>query len=785
MSHRHGLRQIGRSTVTPNMFLNKRQHYSSWIKQHYHQWFQQRRKGEQEATANRIGLWSGLVVAGLSVGFSAIGAWNILEQQSYNLLHHAQRELVGTPSWNDDIVVVAIDEASVQHFGRFPWSRDRYASLLDQLWVAQPAAIAFNIFFPEATDQDSRLAEAINRSSNVVLAVGTDSQGHKLGITNTIAAPAEGAFLPGDTSNPLDIDGVSRRAKLYSNQGTPSLGLATLQVYIENISRTAQASATASHSQSALPSAIPPAIPPATFANTAVPEIAVPEITFSNTAVPEIAVPKLKSPRAAFLRTVFSSTAFSNTAFSNTTPQNITRPNVTSAEALLERLIPKHDGPLWLNWPGEISSLTPTLAISPTSAFSHTDPPGALKVYSYLDVVEGRVDATLFQNKIVLVGSTLTGVDPLRTPFHQDPPVSGVFLYAAKINNLLDQSFLQRPPQWYGTLLLVILALVSSRLFKKQGVYRRLAVVVGFPVCWSALALGSFFLGWWLPVAAPIGTILLSAIAVQLHEQQEKQQLMALFSMNVSPGTAELIWRHKGEILDQGELAAQTLTATVLFMDIRGFTSIAESLPTQQLLPWLNQYFETMTDCIMNHGGMVDKYIGDAIMAVFGAPVPRTTPEEVKADAIAALNASLEMHERLKSLNRHLAQQGLPTIKFGVGIHTGPLIGGTVGNRHRLNYSLFGDTVNIAARLETMTKALPDNAPFRVLISADTYDYANADFPVQLFRSTRLRGRTAQTDIYTLMGKMEQPSRRKTDRVEPVAQLQSVPQTVDVTAKAS
>jgi adenylate cyclase len=188
----------------------------------------------------------------------------------------------------------------------------------------------------------------------------------------------------------------------------------------------------------------------------------------------------------------------------------------------------------------------------------------------------------------------------------------------------------------------------------------------------------------------------------------------------------------------------------VLFMDIRGFTSIAETLPSQQLLPWLNQYFETMTDCIMKHGGMVDKYIGDEIMAVFGAPLPRTRPEEIQADAIAALHAALEMHERLRSLNQHLAAQNLPLIKFGIGIHTGQLIGGTVGNRHRINYSLFGDTVNIAARLESMTKALPEEAPFKLLLSADTCQYTQDYFPVQLFRSGQLRGREGHTDVYTI-----------------------------------
>jgi class 3 adenylate cyclase len=275
-------------------------------------------------------------------------------------------------------------------------------------------------------------------------------------------------------------------------------------------------------------------------------------------------------------------------------------------------------------------------------------------------------------------------------------------------------------------------------------------LVIGFPLVWSGVALGYFWAGWWIPVAAPIGTVMFSALAIQLHEQRERQQLMALFSMHVSPETAEMIWQRKSEILSQGDLAAQDLTATVLFMDIRGFTTIAETLPSQQLLPWLNQYFETMTDCIMEHGGMVDKYIGDAIMAVFGAPVPRMRPAEVKADAIAAVEAAIKMQQRLGVLNRKLVQQGLPVIKFGIGIHTGPLVAGTVGNRYRLNYSLFGDTVNVAARIEKLTKTLPETAPLQLLLSSTTADYIHTRFPLKRVSSSTLRGRQEASDLYTL-----------------------------------
>ncbi|MEO0458568.1 MAG: adenylate/guanylate cyclase domain-containing protein [Cyanobacteria bacterium P01_A01_bin.114] len=240
-------------------------------------------------------------------------------------------------------------------------------------------------------------------------------------------------------------------------------------------------------------------------------------------------------------------------------------------------------------------------------------------------------------------------------------------------------------------------------------------------------------------------------IARQLQTQHDKQQLMNLLAMSVAPETAQLIWQRKQEIFEQGELAAQELTATVLFMDIRGFTTIAEKLPSKALLGWLNEYFEAMTDCIMAHGGVVDKYIGDAIMAVFGAPFPRTRPEQIQQDAIAAIQASVQMHQKLAELNQHFVNSHRPPVAFGIGIHTGALVAGTVGNRYRMNYSMFGDTVNVAARIEKMTKALSGTATYQILISDATQRHIQDRFKTQIFCSTALRGRGAETLVYKVI----------------------------------
>ena len=342
-----------------------------WIKQQYSVIFKRRRSGKsRSAPVSQLSLWPGLVVATISVGLSAVGAWGLLEQQSYDNLHQAKRKFTGEPMWDSRVVIIAIDEASVVRLGRFPWSRSRYADLLNQLQSAQPAAITFDILFPEPTDQDLAFGQAIADSGNVVLAVGTDQPGNYLNVSPSIAEQADGFFLRGDIGSRGDNDGVSRRLPLASSrEGVPALSLATLQVYADTLANTFQ-----SEVQSGA---------------------------------------------------------------------------VGSAEIFPAALIPPNET-VWINWPGEATAAYQS---------SHIND---LKTYSYADVVDGLVDTQVFQNKIVLVGATIGGIDPLRTPFHKDVPVSGVYLYAAALNNLLNQSFLRRPSIWHNTLVLVGLSFLGS-----------------------------------------------------------------------------------------------------------------------------------------------------------------------------------------------------------------------------------------------------------------------------------------------------------------------------------
>ncbi|MEG4023406.1 adenylate/guanylate cyclase domain-containing protein [Microcoleus sp. S13C4] len=390
----------------------------------------------------------------------------------------------------------------------------------------------------------------------------------------------------------------------------------------------------------------------------------------------------------------------------------------------------KQEKKVWINWPGKTENL-------PT--------------YAFVDVVEGRIPADALTNKLVLVGIVATGFDPISSPLNKT--TAGVYLYAALVDNLLNQRLLQRLPVLVEILLLLGIGPLTALVLGKRGVKERIAIALGLPVVWiaaAALLFGFFF--WWVPIAAPIGTLILSSTALQLREQYEKQQLMRLFEKHVAPETAQLIWERKAEIFEQGELEPQELTATVLFMDIRSFTSISEKMRPRDLLTWLNNYLEAMTNCIMDHGGVVDKYIGDAIMAVFGVPFCHSEYRQIQQDALNAVAACIAMHERLHQLNQQLRIERKPLIKFGIGLHTGQLVAGSVGGSRRLNYSVIGDAVNVAARLEAMNKEIVSDSPFNLLVTARTFAYVRDRYEGQKVGSIQLRGKKELTVVYAILG---------------------------------
>jgi adenylate cyclase len=178
---------------------------------------------------------------------------------------------------------------------------------------------------------------------------------------------------------------------------------------------------------------------------------------------------------------------------------------------------------------------------------------------------------------------------------------------------------------------------------------------------------------------------------------------------------------------------------TVLFSDIRGFTGLAESLAPETVVKLLNEYFADMTPIIFSHRGLLDKYLGDGMMAVFGAPYPS---EESAANAVAA---AIDMQRRMVSLNEELAEAGLPQIAIGIGINTGTVTVGYIGSEQRTDYTVIGDTVNLTARLEKQA------GPWQILISQRTLEAVGGRFPVSMFGEVQLRGKSLPVQVYEVV----------------------------------
>ncbi len=397
--------------------------------------------------------------------------------------------------------------------------------------------------------------------------------------------------------------------------------------------------------------------------------------------------------------------------------------------------------------------------------------PAAFDFVSADAVISGRVPAARIQDRIVIVGTVADSVkDSFVTPLAAlpaaDPQMFGISLHAHATSQLLRMALDGNPPlrflsDWQEAILVVLAAALGSLVAGALRYRLLLWVTLAGILLLAGGAITAMFFAWWIPLAPPLLAIFLSAgftlSYVSRVERQQKNQLMRLFSRYVAPEVANQIWAHREDYLDSA-LAPRPLRlqATVLFSDIKGFTSISEQLSATELMLWLNQYTAAMASIVMAHGGMIDKFIGDAVMAVFGAPIPRSETSAIQRDAIAAVDCALAMAARLESLDAAWGQTGLPRIAIRIGIYSGPLVAGSLGSQERTEYTVIGDTVNVAARLESVDKDWPGlegGEICRILVGDTTRSLIGAEFNIEQIGSTGLKGKSMPIDIYRVRGR--------------------------------
>jgi len=244
------------------------------------------------------------------------------------------------------------------------------------------------------------------------------------------------------------------------------------------------------------------------------------------------------------------------------------------------------------------------------------------------------------------------------------------------------------------------------------------------------------------------------------RETVERALLMQLFSRHLSREVAEAIWRQRDQFLDGGRPRPERLVVTALFADLRGFTSVAEKHTPEALLEWLNEYVTAMTQEVSGHGGVIRQFAGDAIVAIFGIPVPRETQSDIDQDARNAVLCALAMEAALRGLNQRWRMQGRPGAGMRIGIYTGAAVSGTLGNADRSEYVVLGDTVNTASRLESYDKERfapdADARPARILIGEPTLLRLGGRFETEWVEDVALRGKENLIRIYRVIGMREE-----------------------------
>jgi adenylate cyclase len=392
--------------------------------------------------------------------------------------------------------------------------------------------------------------------------------------------------------------------------------------------------------------------------------------------------------------------------------------------------------------------------------------PDTFPSYTLSELMDGQIPAEALKDKLVLIGA----MAPSLVDYHLLPSGEsryGVEQHAYVVSQLLNIALGNRTPvrfwsEW-GELAWLLLWCVAGGVagYRRGGnLLFGLVTLLGLG---GIVVSGALFFreGWWIPTIPPamgwLGGLTLSVTYFSTRERGERRQLMQIFERHVSPEVAATLWDARQDFFAHGGVKPDQLTATVLFTDLAGFTSIAERMEPATLMSWLNVYMDEMSQIVIAHGGMINKYIGDAIMAVFGVPIKRTSEAEMIEDARRAVECALRMGERLQELNAVWQKEGLPSIGMRVGIHTGPLMAGSLGGRLRMEYTVIGDTVNIASRLESFDKTVAEpteQQPCRILIGEISFQYLKEIFHCEAVGDCHLKGKQQPLKIYRVVNRL-------------------------------
>ncbi|KEF40875.1 MAG: adenylate cyclase [Cyanobium sp. CACIAM 14] len=399
---------------------------------------------------------------------------------------------------------------------------------------------------------------------------------------------------------------------------------------------------------------------------------------------------------------------------------------------------------------------------------------GSFHLWNLQDVLGRRpIPPDQIRGHIVLIGSTAPSLRDL-FPVPQTRSalgarqllVPGVEIHAHRLAALMDRYVAGDPrrvrtlPEWVervAEVLAVVLGIVLGEAFT---LLRRSVIVVGLVamlmVGGAVLLLYNFV---WIGLSLPLLGLIAMAGAAWVRRgassQKQHQQIERLLGQTTSPAVARQLWNQRDGLLSDGRFEGRLLPVTVLMADTCQFTSVSERLSPGDLLDWLNRGMALFVPAITRRGGMVNKFTGDGLLAVFGAPLS----SGVESDAKAAIDAALAIQRDVVRLNQELEKEGLPPMSLRLGVHSGAVLAGSMGSSERLEYAVIGDAVNCASRLESLQKDRQTNL-CRVLVSSSTRELLPTGLPLEWvdWGTMAVKGRSERLRIWELRGALRKDS---------------------------
>ncbi|NEO87429.1 MAG: adenylate/guanylate cyclase domain-containing protein [Spirulina sp. SIO3F2] len=383
--------------------------------------------------------------------------------------------------------------------------------------------------------------------------------------------------------------------------------------------------------------------------------------------------------------------------------------------------------------------------------------------------LNGPLEPSWVQGKVVLIGSTALSLqDRKSTPYSPilrgDGQTPGVMLHGQMVSQIIDAATGERqlttfwPESWELSWLVAWALLACGVAWRLRHPLLLLIALTGGTMIILGTGYLLFINGVWIPIAAPVLSLVLTAAVVityQSYEDHRRQQIvMRLLGQSTSPEIAQALWKGRDKLLKAGKLPGINVVATMLFLDIKGFSTVSECMTPEKLLNWLNDVLSEITEEVLARDGIVNKFTGDGVMAVFGVPLNHTERREIELDAQNAVDCGLSIGDRLVRINQRCDAAGLPRIQMRIGIFTGDVVVGSLGGKDRLEYGVLGDSVNTASRLESCAKERQPS-DCRVLIARETLDYLNNCFEVESWGEMALKGKKQMVEVFHVKGRRD------------------------------